>query len=63
MLPKFQDCVSIVSATLNYFRGSIIKDHNTVYMDRLTQLMMARLKENPYLASLVEQGKLSTKQQ
>ena len=63
MLPKLQDCVSIVSAALNCFRGSIIKDHNTVYTDRLAQLMMVRLKENNYLASLVEQGKLSTKQQ
>ena len=54
MLPKFQDCVSIVSAALNCFHGSIIKDHNTVYMDRLAQLMMVRLKGNNYLVSLVE---------
>ena len=63
MLPKLQDFVSIVSAALNCFRGPIIKDHNTVYMDRLAQLMMVRLKESNYLASLVELGKLSTKQQ
>ena len=63
MLPKLQDCVRMVSAALNCFRGSIIKDHNTVYMDKLAQLMMVHFKENNYLASLVEQGKLSAKQQ
>ncbi|CAF2155112.1 unnamed protein product [Rotaria magnacalcarata] len=62
LLPKLHDCVRIVSATLNWLRGSIIKDHNTNHMDRLAKLMTDRLAKHNYLATLVEQGKLSTKQ-
>ena len=62
LLPKLQDCVRIVSASLNCYRGSIIKDHNTLFMDKLARLMKDRLTKNNFLVGLVEAGKLNTKQ-
>ena len=35
LLPKLQDCVRIVSAALNCFRESVVKDHNTIHMDKI----------------------------
>ena len=62
MLPKLQDCVKIVSASLNCYRGSIIKDHNTRHMNKLARQMKQRLNKNNTLAELVGAGHLSTKQ-
>ena len=62
LLPKLQDCVKIVSAPLNCYRGLIVKDHNTRHMNKLARQMKQRLNKNNTLAELVEAGYLSMKQ-
>ena len=62
MLPHLQDCVRIISAALNCYRGAIVKAHNTPEMDKLAELMSQRMNEKNALEEAVRQRKYSTRQ-
>ena len=47
---------------MNWLRGSVVKNDNTIDTDQLAKFMKDLIQRNDYLANLVDQGKLSTKQ-